>query len=361
MRINGREIDLYSFFKRKLLSSVVIWTFISQISVSLSAYNTMTMLRRVPLLFALLGVVSHAMGQLPGYQIFFGILNGSPKQIVLRQWKKQGQLTYLTVNPQTLETAVATLPNTSVQERTWSAIQQQFAQTPYGRALRTEQNRDHNIQDAGLERADTTEQGFSLTIDLCPSTKPLTRSVFNALIGAFEPEEKPVPVTISVTGLWMMNHASDLKFLKELVQRGDLSITWVNHSYHHRYDARLPLSVNFLLEHNTNMADEVLLNEQAMLQNGLLPSIFFRFPGLVSNKAIFDQVLSYGLLPIGSDAWLAKGQTPKEGSFVLIHANGNEPLGISDFIRLIRQKATSIQHKTWLLYELPASVAKADR
>ena len=96
-----------------------------------------------------------------------------------------------------------------------------------------------------------------------------------------------------------------------------------------------------------------------MLKNGLTPAAFFRFPGLVSDKLVFDEVLAFGLLPIGSDAWLAKKQAPKQGSFVLIHANGNEPLGISDFISLIQQKSTAIKNRTWLLYEMPASVAKA--
>lgn len=241
----------------------------------------------------------------------------------------------------------------------WPVLLEEIGHTSYGRAMRLEQQRDGSLQDAGLERADTTERGFSLTIDLCPSTKPLTRPVFEALIQAFEPSEKPIPVTITITGRWMASHQADLTYLKTLVTRGDLDITWVNHSYHHRFDPRRPLPVNFLLEPNTNIRDEVLLNEQAMLKNELVPSVFFRFPGLVSDKLVFDEVLSFGLLPIGSDAWLAKKQAPRQGSLVLIHANGNEPLGISDFIGLIRQHSMAIKNRTWLLYEMPTSVAKA--
>ena len=307
-------------------------------------------------LFAVL-FSSHAIGQLSDYQVFFGVTTQQPQQITLRRWQQNQQTRYLTINPKTLETAVVGLPVGDVQQLPWPTIARQFGQTPYFRALRLEQQRDRNLQDAGLNRADTTERGFSLTIDLCPSNKPLTRSVFEQLIKAFESEEKPIPVTITITGLWMAKHADDLAYLKKLVSRGDLDITWVNHSYYHHYDPRLPLSVNFLLEPNTNLNDEILLNEQAMLTNGLLPSIFFRFPGLVSDKAVFDRVLDFGLLPIGSDAWLAKNQQPKQGSLVLIHANGNEPLGVQDFMKLIRQKSALIRNKTWLLYQLPTSIA----
>ena len=301
-----------------------------------------------------------ALGQLINYRVFFGITTQQPRQVVLRQWQQNAETNYLILNPETLETTVKALPANEVKPLSWSSVLQDISQTPYGRAMHREQQRDTNLQDAGIERADTTERGFSLTIDLCPSTKPLTRSVFKQLIRAFEPEEKPIPVTITITGLWMESHQSDLVYLKSLVSRGDLDITWVNHSYHHRYDPRLPLSVNFLLEANTNLNDEVLLNEQAMLKNGLTPAIFFRFPGLVSDKAVFDRVLAFGLLPIGSDAWLAKNQQPKQGSLVLIHANGNEPLGINDFINLIQEKSPVIENKTWLLYDLRSSLAKGN-
>lgn len=315
--------------------------------------------RRLVLTGVLFATVNwSALGQLTDYRMWVGLTTRKPQQVVLRRWKQASQTRYLILNPQTLETSVVALLPDGVRELPWGSVMQSVSQTAYGKAMRLEQNRDVNLQDAGIERTDTTERGFSLTIDLCPSTKPLTRSVFEQLIRAFEPEEKPIPVTITITGLWMANHQQDLAYLKNLVSRGELAITWVNHSYHHRYNPQLPLQTNFLLEASTDLNAEVLLNEQAMLQNGLTPSIFFRFPGLVSDKAVFDRILAFGLLPIGSDAWLAKNQQPKQGSLVLIHANGNEPLGITDFINLIRKKSASIENKSWLLYDLPTSVTK---
>jgi hypothetical protein len=95
-----------------------------------------------------------------------------------------------------------------------------------------------------------------------------------------------------------------------------------------------------------------------MLQNGLRPSTFFRFPGLVSDQQVVDSVLNYGIIPIGSDAWLAKGQKAYSGSIVLIHGNGNEPMGVKDFIRLLQNEKASVLNKQWLLYDLRESVAE---
>lgn len=315
----------------------------------------------VNVLLLLLNHQTLAQPQLATYRVWFGLTTQSPRQVVLRRWQQGGLNMYLTVDPQTLETAVVSLPDKQVIPLSWPALEQEMTQTPYLRAVRTEKARDQRLQDAGIDRSDTTESGFSLTIDLCPSGKPLVRSVFRQLIRSFETAEKPIPVTIAITGLWMEKHGADLAYLKNLVNRGDLRITWVNHSYHHRYDPVLPLAKNFLLESGTDLRQEVLLNEQAMLLQELTPSVFFRFPGLVSDKAVFDQVLGLGLLSIGSDAWLAKNQQPRRGSLVLIHGNGNEPVGIADFMRLIREHDPAIRAKTWLLFELPQSIANTER
>jgi len=77
----------------------------------------------------------------------------------------------------------------------------------------------------------------------------------------------------------------------------------------------------------------------------IVPSVFFRFPGLVSDREIYRKILNLGLIPVGSDAWLAKRQQPSYGSIVLIHANGNEPLGVRDFIDLLKNKRADVLSK----------------
>ena len=102
----------------------------------------------------------------------------------------------------------------------------------------------------------------------------------------------------------------------------------------------------------------MLDTEKKMLEAGLVPSVFFRFPGLISNPDIFYKITGYGLIPVGSDAWLGKDQWPKKGSIVLVHANGNEPIGISRFKELVEKERKNILNKRWILYDLKESVTE---
>ena len=294
------------------------------------------------------------------YEVYYGWAHNYPQDwIVLRRFENRSKEYYLLVNPQTLQTRVNESSYYQVKPMTLAETRIAFKKTPYEKALRKAEKQSVSIQDAGIERGIPSETGISLTADLCPSHKPLDRRIFTTMFNEFKKVEKPAPIALSVSGLWMLNHKEDLEWLKQLRNEGEVRITWVNHSYNHRVSKTAPLKQNFLLEAGTNINYEVLATEQLMLKNGLVPSAFFRFPGLVSDQQLVYNITDFGLIPIGSDAWLAKGQQPNAGSIVLIHGNGNEPVGVEDFIRLLRSKTKQIAKKQWLLYDLSESVDDA--
>jgi hypothetical protein len=291
------------------------------------------------------------------YSVYNGVAKiGDSEQLLLRKLEKSGQLFYLAVNPRTLVTQLVPAAGMTVKPMGRTETRAYFQQTSYFRALATAGKQSLILQDAGITHGYPKEKGITLTIDLCPSHKPLDRIIFTALIAEFKKIEQPVPVALSVTGRWMLTHTDDLNWLKDLAAKKEIDITWTNHTYNHHFSLTAPLKTNFLLEPGTDLNFELLGTELAMLQHGLLPSVFFRFPGLVSDQRVVDKVLAYGLIPIGSDAWLAKGQKPAAGSIVLIHGNGNEPVGVADFIRLLKAKAPDVTNKQWLMYDLSESV-----
>ncbi len=55
------------------------------------------------------------------------------------------------------------------------------------------------------------------------------------------------------------------------------------------------------------MAKELLDVEKKLIEQGVTPSIFFRFPGLVQNEKAIQTLKRLGLITVGSNAWLAKG------------------------------------------------------
>jgi hypothetical protein len=291
------------------------------------------------------------------YRVFYGWAHNYPQDwLILRRFENNGRDYLLMVNPQNLQSKVDEARFYQVKQMTLADTRTFFKNTPYEKAISKVEKQSVNIQDAGIERGMPTETGISLTADLCPSHKPLDRRIFTDMFAEFKKVEKPVPIALSVSGLWMLKHVPDLEWLKKLRNEGEIRITWVNHSFNHRVSKTAPLKENFLLEPGTDINYEVLATEQLMLKNGLVPSTFFRFPGLVSDQQLVYKITDYGLIPIGSDAWLAKGQQAQNGSIVLIHGNGNEPVGVADFIKLLQSKTKQIAKKQWLLYDLSSTV-----
>jgi hypothetical protein len=315
-----------------------------------------------------LAVVLAAAATLAGpvreYRVVSGLateVTGGPPLVVLRSLARDCARAYLAVDPRTLATRVVPAAAVRLEKRPWAEVRRAVADLPYGRALRDAAANERALQGAGLGRLRPAQPGIDLTLDLCPSTRPLDRGLFTALLEGLGEEERPAPVAIALTGSWMERHRTDLDWLVSLEAGGALSITWVNHSFHHRLSADRPLESNFLLQPGTDVRAEVLQTERAMLAAGLLPSVFFRFPGLVSKPAVFEKVEALGRVPLGADAWLAKSRGPTpDGAIVLVHANGNEPTGVRRFLELLRSERERIRAGRWQLLDLRASVVETE-
>lgn len=291
------------------------------------------------------------------YKVYYASAKRNTEDwLTLRKFECNGKTYLLMVEPHRLETKVDEITTYTLNPMTLTKARKYFQTTPYVKAIDKAEKNSQNIQDAGIQTGMPKETGITLTADLCPSHRPLDKRIFTDIFSEFQKVEHPVPIALSVTGIWMKQHQSDLEWLKQMQLKGQIYITWINHSYNHRVSSTKPLKQNFLLEAGTDIYYEVTETEKAMLNNGLLPSAFFRFPGLVSDAQLVTTITNFGLIPIGTDAWLAKGQQPQAGSIVLIHGNGNEPVGVDDFIKLIKSKQRMITNKQWLLYDLRESV-----
>ena len=302
---------------------------------STSSHGDGRITRILPLLFLTLllpllligAFASHlpAASQISDYQSVFipfynedGILLAA-----VRKYSRTDHRHYLVLDPQRFALSEMTA------EKVLSARPADFEawrETTFAQALIRQTSPPYPLQNDGLREAEHPVPGFILTADLCPSQKPLDRFFIEATMAL--PLKPPVPLALMVSGLWIQRHEADLTWLKDQVAAGKLAITWVNHSYTHPYDPAAPLEINFLLMRSSGFTNEVLFLERLLLEQGVLPSPFFRFPGLVSDRQLIESLHDLCLIPVGSSAWLAKGESPQAGSIILVHANGNEPEGI---------------------------------
>lgn len=295
------------------------------------------------------GAALERVGEVTAFQVAFGRLG---RGVVLRTFRQGSRSWGLVLDPSRLTTEVVPVPSPVA-----PVDLEAFEASPWTIGRAEALRRGSSLQDSGLTHVFPSEAGLVLTIDLCPSRKHFDVKLLQRVLDVFGPEERPVPVAIAVSGVWLEEHPDDLAAIRDYEQRG-LTITWINHSMHHRYVPGAPLRRNFLLEPGTNVRSEVLDAEVVMLTRGLTPSVFFRFPGLISEPAIVREVAALGLIPIGSDAWLAKGQPAHQGSIVLVHGNGNEPRGIEDFFKLLEAERKAITRRQFLLLDLREALAE---
>lgn len=252
------------------------------------------------------------------------------KKLATRRFVAGEETLLLAVDPQTLATSLE-------REACWRCAEttdEEQADTRFLRALQKpmEGAVPKALENAGLTHS-PTDAGVFVTADLCPSRRALDRGFLERLVK----EGPATPIALAVSGLWIAHHAADLAWLKAQVASGALEISWVNHSYSHPFVKNRPDDRTYLLTKGVDFEREIFETEKLMIINGLTPSVFFRFPGLVSDAALMAKLGERHLVALGSDAWIALGFQPRPGSVVLVHTNGNEEVGLKLFSRLLDQ------------------------
>lgn len=253
---------------------------------------------------------------------------GQPR-IVVRSWQQGGQSKTLSVDANTFATFIDDATHIKPDaHKPWGI-------TPYEKALAHYTKAPYKAHNYGLAHIPEQTTSGILTIDMCPSSKPFAKDLFEA-VAMLDGYEAP-PVGISMTGLWAKQHPKEFAWLIKQQDEHKLNITWINHTFHHNFIMNSKAKRWLLPSQHTEM-EEIFLLEKMLIQKGQVPSVFFRFPALASNAELIETLHYAGLIPLGSDAWLAKGQKVTPGSIILVHGNGNEPAGIHLLWQILSQK-----------------------
>ena len=162
------------------------------------------------------------------------------------------------------------------------------------------------------------ENPIFLTSDLCPTKRNLDTRFYDSIRKYTGKTGKPVPLIIFFSGEWLENHELDLQTLK------DTRIMFIagNHTYRH-----------FIKKQDKNYPDlkgEILRTEVRMLRSGILPSFYFRFPGLKYTKAEIDTLAELNMVAFDANVWMgAKG---RKTGVLLVHSNGVVPVEVGLFV-----------------------------
>jgi hypothetical protein len=269
-------------------------------------------------------------------------------RIAIRSYTCNNKEFFLAVDPYTLATECDRSKNFShrMLDADLKPVPYTYAEiqaTPYVKALDQFTKASDSLENQGItEWVYPMESMMAaiLTVDMCPSIKPFEAAFFESL--SSYSKDKPTPVAICMTGWWMNNHKSEFNWLVQQQNNDKLNITWVNHTYSHIYYSDLTSSAefenNFLLTKRTQVKEELMSVEKLLIKNYQCPSVFFRAPGLITNNKVLKQLNKFGLIPIGSKAWLAKSEEAHNGSIILVHGNSNEPQGIKKIMPLLEER-----------------------
>lgn len=250
------------------------------------------------------------------------------ERVAIRTMTVAGAPLLLLADPQTLSTRLERAACWTCQD----ASEASLADTRMMRAIAQSAEAPGLVHRGFLQNAGLTHgaaAGAFVTGDLCPSRRPLDRSFLDTLAA----QGPHTPVALSISGLWLLHHFADYRWLLDRQAAGAIDILWTNHTYHHPYRRGEPYERNFLLTAGVDPDAEILETERLLIANGQTPSLFFRFPGLISTAPLMQAVRRHHLISLGADAWLALGQRPGEGSIILVHPNGNEEPGLAMFDR----------------------------
>ncbi|MBI5562980.1 MAG: polysaccharide deacetylase [Deltaproteobacteria bacterium] len=285
---------------------------------------------------------AEAPSRITGYQPVFKPFYDKDKKvkIAIRAFMRDGRASYLVLDPYRFENLVE--PGTpdfsnSPPKKIWES-------TPFIKALYRYAAPAEGLENQGITSAETRVKGVFLTADMCPSKREFDKGFFEKTAALARPGGLPVPVAVMITGRWLEGHGTEFQWLLDEEKSGRLALTWVNHSYTHPYSRFAGEDENFLLTPGVDFEKEALSTEALLLESGVVPAPFFRYPGLISSAGLQKRLRSLTLIPIGANAWLAKGEAPKDGSIILVHGNGNEPAGIKAVLSFYDWKKDDIKN-----------------
>ncbi len=181
----------------------------------------------------------------------------------------------------------------------------------------------------------------SLTSDLCWSIRPYEKEFYYELPNRSADGSQTVYCTQFISGRWLQQQPLAMADLLELEKEPSIDFIWGLHSWDH------PKSGIFMNAYAPeSLRGDTLHLEKILLEWGVVPEHFYRFPGLKHDETRLNEILAMSLLPVDCDSWVSGMHLDRpphrvpatNGSILLVHGNGNEARGISRFFEWLEEE-----------------------
>lgn len=185
-------------------------------------------------------------------------------------------------------------------------------------------------------RADLQES-VAVTIDFCWSLRAWETD-FMHFITDNTTGTLPRHITLLMSGRWIEQHPEEMARLIALEHNPNVELTWAQHSFDH------PKEGAFMNAWSPRaLQQDTLRLESLMLDWGIVPSVYYRFPGLIHDSARLHAAVDLTMIALDCDSWVSSMDSDRaptrrlarHGSILLLHGNGNEPKGITRMLRWI--------------------------
>lgn len=176
-----------------------------------------------------------------------------------------------------------------------------------------------------------SNKNIVLTTDLCPTPNDFDRQFYSDLQSLAADHKTSIPLVVFISGDWARNHPEQLGKIKS----SGLNLIAGNHTFRHH-----------ILTNAQNIAvftAELTNTEATLLANGVLPSYFFRFPGLIYHPAYMRTLDKLSIVAVSANVWM--GTKAKNWGILLVHSNGCASSEVRIFAKFLKNNRNDILRK----------------
>lgn len=218
---------------------------------------------------------------------------------------------------------------TDALDRTNSA--QGLEQTTLGKVFLLQQKRARPYGSSYESFSKESNKNIVLTTDLCPTPNDFDRQFYSNLQSISTNYAVKIPVVVFISGGWVKNHSNQLTYIK----KSGLDVIAGNHTYHH--------DILTNRESLKRFTGELTNTEVILLENGVLPSYLFRYPGLVYHKEYMKELGTLSLVSVNANVWM--GTKAKNWGILLVHSNGCASSEVRIFSKFLKNNLKDILKK----------------